>query len=271
MMKKKTFTYLFLSILMGIGAAVLADNWIQQRIAPAPSVTLEYEPIVIAAMDIPFGQKIETNQLKLMEWPKTVALPTGAIQTFEDVEGHVANQTIYSGEMVLSSRVVEHTSGSTLSAIITPNKRAITLRVNDVVGVAGFLLPGNRIDVLASRKVDNKRVSTKTLLQDLKVLAVDQTVSPEKDKPIVVRAVTIEAGPKEAEKLFKATEEGSVQLVLRNPTDRAPEVVRVEEDPDEKPAPRVAAVPVKPRVKDSGFSAVTVIRGTHVDVARTRF
>lgn len=270
MMKKKTFTYLFLSILMGVGAAVLADNWIQQRIAPPPSAALEYEPIVVAAMDIPFGQKIETNQLKIMEWPKTVALPSGAIQKFEDAEGRVASQTIFSGEMVLSSRVVEHTSGSTLSAIITPNKRAITLRVNDVVGVAGFLLPGNRIDVLASRKID-KSVTTKTLLEDLKVLAVDQTVSPEKDKPIVVRAVTIEADPKEAEKLFKATEEGSVQLVLRNPTDRAPEVARVEEEAAVTQAPKVAAAPVQPRLKNTEFGAVTVIRGTHVDVTRARF
>ena len=158
--------------------------------------------VIGAALEIPFGQKIQANHLKIMEWPKSAPLPAGAIQQFDEAEGRVTSQTIFAGEMVLSSRVVEHTTGSTLSAIIAPSKRAITLRVNDVVGVAGFLLPGNRIDVLASRKL-GKRVSTRTLLEDLKVLAVDQTASPEKDKPIVVRAVTIEAEPKQAEKLFK--------------------------------------------------------------------
>ena len=263
MIKKRTFSYLLLSLVLGIGAAILADNWIQQRIAPNPTADLEYEPIVIASMDIPFGQKIQANQLKLMEWPKTASLPAGAIQQFEEAEGRVASQTILAGEMVLSSRVVEHTTGSTLSAIIAPNKRAITLRVNDVVGVAGFLLPGNRIDVLASRKID-KRVSTKTLLEDLKVLAVDQTASPEKDKPIVVRAVTIEAEPKQAEKLFKATEEGSIQLVLRNPTDREQQIASVAPEVDPVPAP------ARPKLKNAGYSAVTVIRGTHVDVTRAR-
>lgn len=267
MIQKKTFTYLLLSLLLGLGAAVLADNWIQQRIAPGPSAELAYEPIVIAAMDIPFGQKIQTNQLKIMEWPKTAPLPAGAIQQFEDAEGRVASQTIFAGEMVLASRVVEHTAGSTLSATIATNKRAITLRVNDVVGVAGFLLPGNRVDVLASRKVNNQ-VSTKTLLEDLKVLAVDQTASPEKDKPIVVRAVTIEVEPKQAERVFKATEEGSIQLVLRNPTDRAQQVASIE---PAEPPPAPAPIVVKPRLKETGFSAVTVIRGTHVDVTRSRY
>ncbi len=265
-MKKKTFTYLFLSLVLGLGAAALADNWIQQRISPTSSAALEYEPIIVADMEIPFGQKIQLNQVKVMEWPKTTPLPSGAIQKMEDVEGRIANQTILKGEMVLASRIVEHGSGSTLAAVISPTKRAITLRVNDVVGVAGFLLPGNHIDVLASRKVD-KQVTTKTLLEDLKVLAVDQTASPEKDKPIVVRAVTIEADPKQAEKLFKATEEGRIQLVLRNPTDRAPQIAAV------TPAPTPTPVRAAPQrvPKESNFSSVTVIRGTHVDVTRSRF
>ena len=266
MLKKSKFTYLLLSLVMGIGAAVLADNWIQQRISPDPSTELEYEPVIVADMDIPFGHKVQLNQLKVIEWPKTTPLPGGVIQKMDEVEGRIANQTILKGEMILSSRIVEQGSGSTLAAVISPNKRAITLRVNDVVGVAGFLLPGNRVDVLASRKI-NKRVSTKTLLEDLKVLAVDQTASPEKDKPIVVRAVTIEADPQQAEKLFKATEEGRIQLVLRNPTDREQRIASV--SPAPTPAPVKKAT--KRVRKQDPYSSVTVIRGTHVDVSRTRF
>jgi len=263
MMKKSKFTYLVLAILMGVGAAFLADSWIQQRITPDSTTELEYEPIIIADMDIPFGHKIQLNQLKVMEWPKATALPAGVVQKMEDAEGRIASQTILNGEMVLASRIVEQGSGSTLAAVISPNKRAITLRVNDVVGVAGFLLPGNRVDVLASRKI-NKQVTSKTLLEDLKVLAVDQTASTEKDKPIVVRAVTIEAEPKQAEKLFKATEEGRIQLVLRNPTDRAEKVATV------APAPAPVSKAPKRTRKAQSFSTVTVIRGTHVDISKAR-
>ena len=262
---------------MGVGAALLADNWIQQRIAPQNVEKPEYETIVIAAIDIPFGHKIQAKELKLMNWPKSTPLPSGVIQKIDDAVDKVASQVIFKDEMVLSTRVVDHTGGSTLSAIIKPNKRAITLRVNDVVGVAGFLLPGNRIDVLASRKID-KRVITKTLLQDLKVLAVDQTASPEKDKPIVVRAVTIEVEPKQAEKLFKATEEGRIQLVLRNPTDRVEEVANepnVEPDSEIKkvvpPAPQKKQIAKKSTSnRTPSFSTVTVIRGTNINKSKSR-
>lgn len=266
MIKKKAFIYLAIALMMGVGAALLADNWIQKRIAPQAVEKLEFQPIVIAAIDIPFGNKLQANQLKIMKWPKSTPMPVGVYQTTEEVIGKVASQAIYKDEMIMSTRVVDHTDGSTLSAIIEPKKRAITLRVNDVVGVAGFLLPGNRVDVLSSRKVD-RRVITKTLLEDLKVLAVDQTASPEKDKPIVVRAVTIEVEPKQAEKVFKATEEGRIQLVLRNPSDRPEKIAQKPEIKKEV----VKKKPIKKKVtsKRPLYSTVTVIRGTNVNKSKS--
>jgi pilus assembly protein CpaB len=165
------------------------------------------------------------------------------------------------GELVLEQRVVEEVNGSTLSAILTPGMRAITVRVNDVIGVGGFLLPGNRVDILASRKDGSRRAHTNIILEDLKVLAVDQTASTDTDKPVVVRAVTLELDPKEAEKLVNATEEGSVQLALRNPLD--------EESVLAKAPPK----PVKKKVykpANSGWGSVTVIRGTTVDKSKVR-
>jgi pilus assembly protein CpaB len=123
-----------------------------------------------------------------------------------------------------------------------------------VIGVAGFLLPGNHIDVLASRK-DGKTVTTRTVLEDIKVLAVDQTASPEKDKPVVVRAVTLEMTPQEAEILVKSTQEGTLQLTLRNPLDN--EQVLAKQEPEKKPVRRVK----RSRSYDAN---VTVIRGTDV-------
>ena len=138
---------------------------------------------------------------------------------------------------------------------------SIILMIVVVVGVAGFLLPGNRVDVIASRKDRNLgRTDSSTLLRDIKVLAVDQTSSPEKDKPVIVRAVTLELTPRESERLVKATAEGTVQLALRNPVEEG----LAEAEPEEE-APKIAAnlpVPV-PAVADLGW--ITLIRGTSVE------
>ena len=263
MIKSRTFSILLLALVMGGGAVWMADRWIQQRLQPVEASETKNTAIVVAALDIPFGQKIELAHLSFIEWPEKTPLPKGALHRFEDVQGKVASQKIHEGELMLNSRIVEHISGSTLSAIIEPNMRAITLRVNDVVGVAGFLLPGNRVDVLNSRKV-NKRINTSIILENLKVLAVDQTASPDKDKPLVVRAVTLEVWPKQAEKLFKATQEGKIQLVLRNPLDDSvAQITPAKKKPLAKKNPRV-------QKKYSGYSSITVIRGTKVNISKTR-
>jgi pilus assembly protein CpaB len=137
------------------------------------------------------------------------------------------------------------------------------VRVDDVVGVAGFLLPGNRVDVLASR-IDNqtRRAVTDTILKNLKVLAVDQTASTDKNEPVIVRAVTLEMTPPQSEILIKAKEEGTIQLTLRNPL--APEELVVEEAPKPAPIPVVRPPPPRPPPDPT----VTVIRGTAVVTAK---
>jgi pilus assembly protein CpaB len=149
---------------------------------------------------------------------------------------------------------VDTLEGSTLAAMVDPEKRAVTVRVNDVIGVAGFLLPGNRVDVLASRK-QNNRAQTEILLEDLRVLAVDQVASPDKDKPLLVRAVTLEVTPKQAGKLVNATVEGTVQLALRNP---AAKTARVASPPSAPAPPRPAVASDEP--------SVTFIRGSKVEL-----
>ena len=154
---------------------------------------------------------------------------------------------------------------------IEPTKRAVSVRVNDVIGVGGFLLPGNRVDVLATRMTDERRAVTQTLLQNLKVLAVDQTASPEKDKPAVVRAVTLEMEPVEAELLVGATEEGTVQLALRNPDDMRVVSSIANPPPAAQPArmPRIVkpAMPVAKAPTPEPRSEVMVIRQAQVGMA----
>jgi pilus assembly protein CpaB len=135
--------------------------------------------------------------------------------------------------------------------------RALSVRVDDVVGVAGFLLPGNYVDVVSSRRVQ-ERALAETIVQKVKVLAVDQTTSTDKNDPIIVRAVTLEVAPAQAEKIAKAAQEGKIQLTLRNPTD---------EQINEEAAPPVE---VKVAAAPRPAPVVTIVRGTDVSTTPQR-
>ncbi len=250
------------SLILGLGAAWVANNWVQSRLNTGDTSAKAEVPVVAASMDIPFGTKVDSRHLKLIELPPG-SVPSNHFSSLAEVEGQIATQGILSGEILRKERFTEHLSGSTLAAIIKPNMRAVTVRVNDVIGVAGFLLPGNRVDVLASR-LDNRRATTHTVLKDINVLAVDQKATSDKDEPVVVRAVTLEMTPKQAEELVKAREEGTIQLTLRNPLEEEP--VLLAEEPKEAPAPKrvVVRAPQAPPT-----NTVTIIRGTNVAKTKT--
>jgi pilus assembly protein CpaB len=179
----------------------------------------------------------------------------------ESVVGTVSRTEIYPGEVIIKDRVVAHGGGSTLAAMISPNKRAITVRVNDVVGVAGFLLPGNRVDIISTR-TKGKKVVSDTILRNIKVLAVDQTASTDKNEPIVVRSVTMEMSPSETEDVTAATKLGSLQLTLRNPMQEKKEVVK-------KPK-KVVKKRVATKKKVAQYGSITIIRGTSTEVKKTK-
>ena len=212
-----------------------------------------------------YGTKLEARHVKTMEVPESV-LPPGAIRDFAEVDGKIVKGEILDGEILLTDRIAGGGDGSTLASLVAPNMRAVTVRVNDVIGVAGFLLPGNHVDVLGTRlqrsKIDARAI-TETIILMVKVLAVDQTAATDKNEPVVVRAVTLELTPKDAEELVKWEEEGTIQLALRNPTDTL-----VAEEPAPAPAPR----PVKRRARapvDSGNNVI-LIRGTQVQNTKTK-
>lgn len=261
MLQKRTVVLLLLALVFGGLAALVAYKRVQQPV----QATEATRPVVVAAFDIDYGIKIDAQMIRLVAWP-TASLPEGAYGNAADVVGKIASAAIGKGEPITARRAVETLTGSSLASLISPNMRALTVRVNDVIGVAGFLLPGNHVDVLATPKPrGSERPVTKTLLQNLKVLAVDQQARAAKDDPIVVRAVTVEVDPAQAELIVQATEEGSVQLVLRNPLDQAVDA------PVAKPAPVAEAPKPRPRPKPVQISApppppkpdpITVIRGT---------
>lgn len=256
MRQKRVFTMFALALVIALGAAWMAQKWVEKRLSRGDA---EGVSVVVAALEIPFGKKIEEADLRMIRMPEA-AVPKGAYREVAEVTGLIAIQTIYPGESVINGRVMSHNGGSALSAVISPNARAVTVRVNDVVGVAGFLLPGNRVDVIAT-KGKGKSVKSYTLVQDKKVLAVDQTASPDKNDPVIVRAVTLELTPDEAEQLVKATQEGVLQMALRNPLDNRV----VEKVPESKP------VVAKPKPKPSSVpNYVTIIKGMEVERHRVR-
>lgn len=252
MFKKKGLVLVVLSIFMSIGAAWFANSFIQNR--TPEDVKMSGTQVAAAAIGIPHGTKIEARHVTMVTMADG-SIPSGAIRSLEEVEGKIANTQILPGELLLSPRFVEHVSGSTLSALVEEKKRAFTVRVDDVIGVAGFLLPGNYVDVLATRMVrSTQRAVSETIVRNVKVLAVDQQAKTAESDPVVVRAVTLEVTPKQAEIIVARKEEGTIQLTLRNPLDDEVPVVA-------KAAPKAAPKRV---YRPSTTQTITIIKGTKV-------
>jgi len=270
-MSSRTFILIALSLILGLGAAWMANTWLSARLNA--SADDSQRNVVVATVEIPFGQMVEAQQVTLVRMPKD-AVPDDAFDATEKVVGKIATFAMLGGDILRGARLAEHLGGSTLSSLIEPSKRAISVRVDDVVGVGGFLLPGNRVDVLATRQVGGTgNAESRTILEDLRVLAVDQTASTDKTQPVVVRAVTLEMTPAQAELLVKGMTDGKLQLALRNPLDNNKVPVPAEPVALAQAEP-VAPVPmVKPIVRRksvSGPSGITVIRGIEVNVVNTQ-
>jgi len=267
MFKRRGLILIVLSLVMGSAAAYTANRWVTSQVLNEEADKGTH--VVAAAMAIPYGTKVESRHLRYVEIPSDAA-PTGFFTAIEDVEGMVSTTPITRGEILIAERFAAHESGSTLAALVGENMRALTVRVNDVIGVAGFLLPGNRVDVLSSRRDGNRRAVTETILQNIKVLAVDQTATTEQNEPVIVRAVTLEMTPAQAEVLVKARTEGEIQLTLRNPLEIVAEAEpEPEPEPEVKPQPKPTVSAPQPRPVNRS-TTVTIIRGTKVDKEKTK-
>jgi len=264
--RRGTILIIFSLCLGGI-AAWGANGWINERLTAGADDEAGKKTTIVAAMDIPYGTKVEGRHLKVVQLPAD-SVPESAFTSIQAAEGMVATTPISRGEVLVQARLAAHAEGSTLAALVKENMRAVTVRVDDVVGVAGFLLPGNRVDILATRmERGSRRAETDTILTNIKVLAVDQTAATQENDPVIVRAVTLEVTPKQSEQLVKAKEEGTIQLTLRNPLDS--QVAQVE--PEEQVVKKAPAIPVRSApVRRSVDSTITVIRGTHVDKTKTK-
>ncbi|MGR8980026.1 MAG: Flp pilus assembly protein CpaB [Gammaproteobacteria bacterium] len=218
-MNSRFLIMLIIALVLAGGAAFIAKRWAESlNTQSTETAKQDSVPVYVAAVDIPFATRIEQTHYKLIPWPKGNVPAEAFTQDDTNADpnalvGKVTQREFYAGEILLKPQIKEHLGGSTLSALIQEGMRAMSVRVNDVVGVAGFILPGNRADIIASRGG-----VTYTLLKNIKVLAIDQVAS-KRDEPTVVKALTLEVTPKQAEILVQAMQQGSLQFTLRNPTD----------------------------------------------------
>src|ERR1019366_8408415 len=178
--------------------------------------------VVVATKLLPVGSTLDRTSVRLRGVPGSL-FPAGAFARLEDVLERPVISAIQADEPVVEARLAVKGSGMGLGPLIPPGMRAISVRVNDVVGVAGFVLPGMRVDVLVTGKPNNRAdTETQTVLQNITVLSAGQTTQTDgKSQPIVTPVVTLLVSPAEAESLTLSNVEGKIQLVLRNSTDQA--------------------------------------------------
>ncbi len=262
-MTKNTWLFLILSISFGLAAVYMANNWLT---ANATAEDENYIVVIEAAQTIPIGGIISAKQVRSRSYPADLA-PKNTYSDLQEVIGKVTKETLYEGDVIRTERVTDKGDGSSLASLIGENKRALTIRVNDVVGVAGFLLPGDKVDILNTFK-RGPTTLTEIVLANVKILAIDQTAQNNENRPRVVRAVTVEVSLEQAEELMNARSRGNLQLALRNPVDN--EQVEIakhsteQEDPIEEP---VAAAPVQPVVQPTILSPkVQLIRGSRQEI-----
>ena len=207
-----------ISAIAGLMAIVFAARWLNQQ------SNLATRKVSVAAIDLPIGQQLAADHVKVIDWPAG-SVPTGAFSDPAQLKDRVVRVGLQRDEPLLESKLAPAGSRGGLSAVIAEGKRAITVRVNDVVGVAGFALPGNYVDVIVSTRDDSKPKDeqniSKIVLEKILVLAVGEESSRDETKPKVVKAVTLEVTPQEAEAIDLARSVGQLSLVLRSQLDMA--------------------------------------------------
>jgi len=222
-MKKNQRALLFLGLGVLLAGGAAWFNLSHLRGTPdANAATLQSVAVIVARTDLPVSEPIRALQLRTVQWPEAI-VPPGALASVGDAAGRVPRRSFHKGEPVLETGLFQLGAGAGLSPLIGENMRAVSVEVDEVVGIAGFVKPGTRVDVVATIKGRGRSFDaySKVILQDVRVLAVDQTLEEHGSGPTeTVNVVTLEVSPADAEKVAFAAHQGKLQLALRNPTDK---------------------------------------------------
>lgn len=253
---------LALAVVFGLSAVFLSNKWLSAKETVMVKETAPGTRIVVAAVDIPIGSRLSENNLTLAEWPQA-NIPKGTFTEIGALADRIAVSQLVAGEPLLAAELAAPGSGAGLVAMIEPGMRAMSIKVDEVTGVGGFILPSTYVDIIGVEKLEGNRNKAETILRRIKVLAIAQETFTEEGKAKVVRTVTLEIKPDQAEILALQTHKGSIHLVLRNPMEEVLEV-----PPEPKVVAKAPAVrTVKARVykpKPVPFE-VEIIRGSQRD------
>lgn len=221
MARMRAFFVLVLALTAGGVLAFGTYNYMQK--APARTVTIPTRPVVVAATDLDLGTELGRDDVRLINWPAN-ALPRNAISDPNEVIGRGLIMPVIQNEPILPMKLASKGEGAGLPPAIPPGLRAVSVRVNEVIGVAGYVLPGTRVDVVATVSPSEKTadMTSKVILSNVEVLAAGTKIDREtdKNKPVPVSVVTLLVTPDEAERLTLASIQGKIQLALRNPLDK---------------------------------------------------
>ncbi len=274
-MRSKTAFFFMMAFVFGIAAVFLARQWLETQKQQHVTVTADNVPVtkvVVATKDLSLGDRIIADVVKEVDWPAN-SIPAGAFDSKEKLlaSDPVVVRRFFANEPILASKLSGPEARATLSSQISDTLRAVSVRVNDVVGVAGFILPGDRVDVMVTRELENNKSITDVLLQNVKVIGIDQNASEDASGAQVVKAVTLEVGPRQAQKLVLGSKVGELSLALRNYLDVAATPARTITVADLRYADIAAGSEKKQRVRRAASGpSIVITRGTSSSAYRVK-
>ena len=222
-MRTSTIVMIGFAVLFGLLAVFLAQTWLnnqaEQRLRSLEAQRKSAPPartIVVASKALRFGDELGATSLREVPWPEN-ALPAGAFAKVAELTSskRVVLMPIDANEAILAAKITGPGQRATLSAMLHDTMKAVTIRVNDVEGVAGFVLPGDHVDVVLTRQTDKETATNDIVIQNARVLAIDQLADARAEKPSVVKAVTLEVEVTDGQKLALASAVGTLSLLLR--------------------------------------------------------
>ncbi|MDP3262663.1 MAG: Flp pilus assembly protein CpaB [Tabrizicola sp.] len=246
------------------GSTFMARDFLETKYARVAAETCSNDlvKVVVATVDIAFGQVIDTSKLQTQDWP-AAALPIGSFKDFTDLlpatgtEPRRAKSAIAKGEIVLASKISNFGEKVTIVQSLSPNSRAIAIMVSAETGVGGFVTPGDKVDIILTYG-GGAEMKTITILQNIRVIGVDQQANADQEAPEVARTVTLEASAEDSQKLALAQKAGTLSLALRtieNNDEQVLESISLR-DVLREPEPVETAAPAQVTVR-----TVTVRRG----------
>ena len=259
MKKYGTLIALAVAVIFGIVAVILANQWLSTQVSDEKVIvqeqTIPMTKIVVAAQNLDIGSMLNEQNLVLADWPKANA-PQGSFEKIEDLKERVTVSRVVAGVPIVAAELAAPGSGAGLVASIEPGMRAMAIRVNEVIGVAGFVLPNTFVDIISIQK----KVA-RTVLKRIEVLAIAQQTFVEEGKAKVVSTVTLELTPKQVLILSEAIPKGQITLALLNPAEDMNEPPKPEPKPA-KVASKKRAYKPRPAAPKISTYDIVVIKGT---------